>query len=168
MRDLSLDDETNLNRFMAAQCILISMVGVPGIYVHSLLGSSNDIESLELRGYNRAINREKLDFDKLIEELSNSESQRAKVLNRFQKLLSIRTNEASFSPSATQRIIKTDSRLITFVRGEKIAVAINISNKTVELNTSLLLEDLNTDLVSDSKIEATTKLSPYQVMWLSN
>ncbi len=38
IRDANSDDQTNLDRFMAAQSILISMAGVPGIYVHSLLG----------------------------------------------------------------------------------------------------------------------------------
>lgn len=168
IRDLDLDEQTNLNRFMAAQTILISMAGVPGIYIHSLLGSSNDIEGLESLGYNRAINREKLDFDKLVAALSNSENQRCKVLNRFEQLLSIRKNQPSFSPSASQRIVKTDSRLITFVRDEKIAVVINVSNQAVELSTSILLDDLNNDLISNSMIEPTTTLAPYQVMWLSN
>lgn len=168
IRDITVDDQTNLNRFMAAQSILISMAGVPGIYIHSLLGSSNDIEGLESLGYNRAINREKLDLDKLVAELSNPDTQRYQVLNRFKQLLTIRKNEPAFSPSASQRVVKTDSRLITFVRGEKVAVAINVSNQPVELNTSILLMDLNNDLISGSGVEPTTTLAPYQVMWLSN
>jgi glycosidase len=165
--DISLDEQTNLKRFMAAQSILLSMAGVPGIYIHSLLGSSNDIEGLASLGYNRAINREKLDFDKLVAALTDSDTQRYQVLNRFEKLLSIRKNQRSFSPSASQRIVKTDSRLITFVRNEKIAVVINVSNQAVELKTSILLDNLNTDLISGNTIEATTMLAPYQVMWLS-
>ena len=72
---------------MAAQSILLSMAGVPGIYIHSLLGSSNDIEGLASLGYNRAINREKLDFDKLVAALTDSDTQRYQVLNRFEMYL---------------------------------------------------------------------------------
>ncbi|MFT6907678.1 MAG: glycosidase [Oleiphilaceae bacterium] len=168
IRDITLDDQTNLNRFMAAQSILISMAGVPGVYIHSLLGSSNDLEGLESLGYNRAINREKLDLDKLVAELRNPDTRRYQVLNRFEQLLSLRKNEPAFSPSASQRVVKTDSRLITFVRDEKIAVAINVSNQSVVLNTSILLDGLNNDVISGSRVEPTTTLAPYQVMWLSN
>lgn len=168
VRDNYACEKTNLDRFMAAQSILLSMAGVPGIYIHSLLGSNNDLDGLESLGYNRAINREKLDFNQVVEQLSDADSQRSQVLKRFENLVSIRKNEASFSPSASQRIVKTDSRLITFVRNDKVAVVINVSNQAVELNTSVLLEGLNTDLISGSSVETTTTLTPYQVMWLSN
>lgn len=167
IRDIDVDDETNLNRFMAAQSILMSMAGVPGIYIHSLLGSKNDIQGLESLGYNRAINREKLELTSLTKELDNPETRRHQVLQRFGHLLDIRKNEPSFSPSTSQRIVKSDSRLITFVRNEKVAVVINISNESVELDSSTLLEDLKTDLVTGTSVTPITTLSPYQVMWLS-
>ncbi len=167
IRNGNADDQTNLNRFMAAQSILVSMAGVPGIYVHSLFGSENDIEGLERLGYNRAINREKLNRQTLESELANPESRRSQVLGRFKQLLSVRTNEEAFSPSASQRIEKTDSRLITFVRGEKVLVAINISAEEVELNTSALLADAKRDLISNEEVAETVTLKPYQVMWIS-
>ena len=34
--------ETQVNRFMVAQAIMLSLAGVPGIYFHSLFGSRND------------------------------------------------------------------------------------------------------------------------------
>lgn len=168
VRDSNADDQTNLNRFMAAQCILLSMAGVPGLYIHSLLGSQNDIDGLESLGYNRAINREKLDADTVVSELSDPKTRRHQVLKRFESLLTLRKSEPSFIPNASQRVVKTDSRLITFVRNEHIAVVINISDEAVELETSVLLTNLNRDLISDQRVETTITLAPYQVMWLSN
>ncbi|MDB1124174.1 alpha-amylase family glycosyl hydrolase [Vibrio algarum] len=168
LRDINTDEQTNLNRFMAAQSILLSMAGVPGIYIHSLLGSKNDTKGLETLGYNRAINREKLNADTVIEELNDPTSRRYQVLERFESLLTLRKNESSFMPSASQRVVKTDSRLITFVRNEKIAVVINISDEPVELKTSTLLSNLKKDLISGNQIETTMILAPYQVMWLCN
>lgn len=52
--------ETQVNRFMAAQGIMLSLAGVPGIYFHSLLGSRNDREAALASGINRRINRQKL------------------------------------------------------------------------------------------------------------
>ncbi|WED25408.1 alpha-amylase family glycosyl hydrolase [Vibrio sp. DW001] len=168
VRDSNADDQTNLNRFMAAQSILLSMAGVPGIYIHSLLGSQNDIDGLESLGYNRAINREKLDADTVVSEINDPKTRRHQVLKRFESLLALRKNEPSFMPNASQRVVKTDSRLMTFVRNEQIAVVINISDETVELETSILLTHLNRDLISDQRVETTITLAPYQVMWLSN
>lgn len=165
--DLDSDFTTNLNRFMAAQTLLISMAGVPGIYIHSLLGSRNDLKGLDSLGYNRAINREKLDVDALEEQLDDPSSHRSRVLNRFRSLLTIRRTESAFSPNASQRIVKTDSRLITLVRDEKVLVVINISNETVALNTEEILYGVHHDLISAQALSEIVTLNPYQVMWLT-
>jgi sucrose phosphorylase len=168
IRDINADETTNLNRFMAAQALLVSMAGVPGIYIHSLLGSRNDLKGLNSLGYNRAINREKLNVKDIEDQLNDSSSHRAQVLTRFRSLLSVRRVESAFSPSASQRIEKIDSRLITFARDEKVLVAINISKDTVLLNTTDILSGINTDLISGQACSESVTLSPYQVMWLIN
>jgi sucrose phosphorylase len=166
--DNELSSLTNLNRFMAAQALLISMAGVPGIYIHSLLGSRNDVIGLNQLGYNRAINRAKLQVRDIVEELNDSSSHRFQVLSRFRALLAIRRMEPAFSPNASQRIEKIDSRLITFVRNETLLVVINISQETVTLSTQSILSGLCHDLISGASVSERITLSPYQVMWLSN
>ncbi len=52
-------EELNINRFIAANFLLLSMLGVPAIYYHTLLGSKNYIKGVEETGINRRINREK-------------------------------------------------------------------------------------------------------------
>jgi len=165
--DANASDAVNLDRFMAAQSILVSLAGVPGIYVHSLLGSGNDLEGLEKLGYNRAINREKLDRLTLDAELALPTTRRAQVLARFKQLLSVRKQHKAFSPNASQRVVKLSDQLITLVRGEEVAVAINISDQAVELDTRALLADVRRDLISGTAVEGVTELKPYQVMWLS-
>ncbi|WCE28688.1 sugar phosphorylase [Vibrio sp. SCSIO 43137] len=166
--DIEQSEDVNIDRFMAAQSILVSMAGVPGIYVHSLLGSVNDSEGLEKLGYNRAINREKLDVERLEEELNTPEHRRNKILSRYKKMLTVRTTESAFAPSASQRVVKTDSKLITMVRDEQLAVVVNISNSAVEIDTTCLLDNLNKDILSGEAVDATVTLQPYQTMWLKN
>ncbi|GLO61357.1 sucrose phosphorylase [Vibrio sp. MACH09] len=168
IKNIDADESTNIDRFMAAQSILVSMAGVPGIYVHSLLGSTNDTEGLERLGYNRAINREKLDSDIVESELNDSAHRRHKILNRFKHLLTVRKGEKSFAPSASQRIVKTNSKLITMVRDERVAVVVNVSNQSVELDTRCLLDNLNKDILSGNAVKTTVTLQPYQVMWLKS
>ena len=48
-----------VQRFMASQAILLSLVGVPGIYIHSLFGSRSDYAGIQASGRYRSVNREK-------------------------------------------------------------------------------------------------------------
>ncbi len=52
-------DQINISRYIAAQSLLLTMIGLPAIYYHSLLGSRNYIKGVEESGINRRINREK-------------------------------------------------------------------------------------------------------------
>ena len=49
-----------ISRFLASQAIMLALVGVPGIYFHSLIGSRNDLRGVHRTGRWRSINREKL------------------------------------------------------------------------------------------------------------
>ena len=50
---------------MTAQAIMLALVGVPGIYFHSLFGSRGWREGVDLTGRNRTINRQKFDLPAL-------------------------------------------------------------------------------------------------------
>jgi sucrose phosphorylase len=166
--DTACDDKTNLDRFMAAQAILLSMAGVPGIYIHSLLGSLNDQQGLQNLGYNRAINREKLQRQSLDKSLAEPNSRRSQVLSRFKALLTVRCSEVAFSPSTSQRVVDVDSRLVTLVRDESLAVAINISAQQLALDSTKLLAGLNIDLLTGTRVAQLISIQPYQVLWLKH
>ncbi|MFW8188713.1 sugar phosphorylase, partial [Klebsiella pneumoniae] len=61
------DDDIDMKarKFLAAQALLLSFIGVPAIYIHSLLGSENDLDGMHQSGINRRINRKKLKLDEL-------------------------------------------------------------------------------------------------------
>ncbi|MDX1359108.1 MAG: alpha-amylase family glycosyl hydrolase, partial [Clostridia bacterium] len=42
-----LDDDMKARKFLASQAVLLSVVGIPGIYLHSLIGSRNDIDGFK-------------------------------------------------------------------------------------------------------------------------
>jgi glucosylglycerate phosphorylase len=52
-------------RFLASQAIMLSIVGVPGIYFHSLFGSRGWREGAIQSGQNRTINRQKCRLDQI-------------------------------------------------------------------------------------------------------
>lgn len=161
--DDSIDKK--VEKFMASQAILLSVIGLPGIYIHSLLGSENDIEGMESSGINRRINREKLNKTKLFEDLDNQNSLRAKVLHKYIELLKVRKLTSAFSPSARQKSEYIDKKIFAVTREneitkDKIKVRINVSNDFVEI------KDIGYDIVSNKNIGNNYKMKPYQILWI--
>ena len=60
------DPDTDVARFLASQAILLALAGVPGIYVHSLLGSRNCHTCLAETGRARSLNRQKFSLTGLL------------------------------------------------------------------------------------------------------
>ncbi|HBM75114.1 MAG TPA: sugar phosphorylase [Clostridiaceae bacterium] len=164
----SASKKERVERFMASQAIMLSLQGIPGIYYHSLLGSENWYEGFRSSGINRRINREKLDFQQLVKELNDKSSLRYMVLSRYKEMLKIRRNHSAFSPYASQNILDLTYSLFAVERynetfGERIIAIINVTGKTVELDTPIS----GIDLLASSKKKLITKIEPYQVAWIS-
>lgn len=163
----SKDKKEKFERFIASQGIMLSLQGVPGIYYHSLLGSENWYEGVEASGINRRINREKLDFDKLTEEVKDTESLRHMVLSKYKELLSIRGSHSAFSPYAGQKILNLSPSLFAVERhdelnDEKIIAVVNVTGEAVELDKPIK----GTNLLGIEQKELITKINPYEVAWI--
>ncbi|MCE5206914.1 MAG: sugar phosphorylase, partial [Chloroflexi bacterium] len=92
-------------RFMAAQAIMLTLQGVPGIYFHSLLGSRNWPEGVQQSGSSRAINRQKLTCAELETALADPSSLRAQVFIQYSALLHRRAGSPAFHPQGTQKVL---------------------------------------------------------------
>jgi len=157
--------DVKASKFMASQAILLSVVGMPGIYIHSLLGSENDIDGMVASGINRRINRAKLDKAALFGELNDQSTLRANVLNRYLDLLRIRKTCRAFSPEAKQTCDFMDRRVFSITRhhadtGETVRVRINLSAEPVPLHEE------GTDLITGKGIGKADMLHPYEILWL--
>jgi sucrose phosphorylase len=115
--DTGLDEDMHVRRFLLTQGVMLALSGVPAVYIHSLLGTHNDTDSLESLGYNRAINRAKLDADETTAELNQPENFRSKVFKGYTQLLETRTREAAFHPQAAQSAsVANDGALLCLER----------------------------------------------------
>ncbi|MFP4565633.1 MAG: sugar phosphorylase [Spirochaetaceae bacterium] len=103
--------------FLASQAIMLAMAGVPGVYVHSLLGSTNWEEGIEQTGINRSINREKLDYAALVDEINTEGTLRAAVFEGYRRMLQVRAAEPAFHPAAGQRILEAGPQVFAVLRG---------------------------------------------------
>ncbi|MCO8121359.1 alpha-amylase family glycosyl hydrolase [Stieleria sp. TO1_6] len=91
-------DALRVQRFLLTQSVMLAMPGVPGIYYHSLVGSQNDRQAAIDSGINRRINRQKLNYTKLKQELAVAGSIRHSVFTRYKQMLSVRSEQPAFDP----------------------------------------------------------------------
>jgi sucrose phosphorylase len=97
--------ETQVNRFMCAQAIMLALVGVPGIYFHSLFGSRGWPEGVAQTGRSRTINRQKCERDELERELRDPATLRSRVFTRYRDLLRARASSSAFHPHGAQAVV---------------------------------------------------------------
>ena len=161
--------DLHVNRFLAAHAIMLSIVGVPGIYFHSLFGSRGWLEGVKQTGRNRTINREKLKMDNLQRELADENSLRRKVFAKFSQLLKARSKTPAFHPHGRQTVLDLHPSIFAVERispDEKSRVLClhNVSQKQVSFSTSY---ESAIDLFTSQEIQISNlTLEPYQVYWL--
>lgn len=172
-------DGLSLARFVAAHAIMLSLVGVPGIYLHSILGSINCAAGINLSEPNSSNTREHLDKAALDDELATTGSRRSRILRSLTHLLSVRASTASFDPYGQQKIIKGIPTTLIIQRKAResrrtILCLINVTNQITHISLpwrSLLGTDRKvTDLVSGGQCllhGLGILLQPYQVRWLT-
>ncbi len=171
-----------VDRFMAAHAILLSLAGVPGIYVHSLFGSRGWPEGVAQTGRYRTINRQRFRRAALEAELDDPDALRHRVFHRFRALLRARMSARAFHPNGNQRVLADNPALFSLLRvapdgSDRVLCVHNVSGEPQALRASA--GDLGAapgvelvDLLSDRayRVEAHAGLSlsvpPYGVFWL--
>ena len=157
------DQEVDIRRFMAANSIVLAEKGVPGIYIHCLLGSRNYMEGVQETGINRMINREQFAAEDLFKDLSNPESLRYQVLEKFLHLLNVRKEMKAFHHSVERDVLQSDERLFIMeriYREKSVFAVVNVSNDRVNLPEY----KGKTDLISKTTFGGT--VVPYGVYFL--
>ncbi|WP_028866022.1 alpha-amylase family glycosyl hydrolase [Psychromonas aquimarina] len=154
-------------KFLAAQSLLLSFIGVPAVYYHSLLGSENDIQGMQESGINRRINREKLDLSVLETELMEEGSLRNIICTELTRLLRIRSSQAAFSPQSKQQVLNLSCGLFALIRGEDEDTVTYVMNLTEQPQQASLLYS-GYDLVSGRKLNSEFTLEAYQFVWLKH
>ena len=162
-RDLQVD------RFVASQAIMLSIIGMPGIYFHSLFGSRNWKEGVDVTKHNRTINRQKLQKDELEKQLVDSNSLRSKVFTRYREMLVARSSTSAFDPHGGQQVLDVGRDVFAVKRiscdeAEQVLCLINVTDDEQQITNPVkkTARDLLTDRIHGSQLT----LEPYQVLWL--
>jgi sucrose phosphorylase len=161
--------DVQVARFMVSQAIPMSLMGLPGIYIHSLLGSRNDLEGVRKTGRARSINRRQLDSGELGRELADGNSLRAKVFTAYGRYLQVRSGESAFHPQASQEVLDLGPGLFAVQRangatGRRVLALHNVTDGRREV----ILPWAGRELLTDRDFSSgPATLEPYQVLWLA-
>ena len=170
-------DDLHFDRFLCSQTIPMSLEGIPAFYIHSMLATPNDLEAVERRGMNRAINRHRWDYPELQEKLADPETIHARVLAALSERLKIRAQQPGFHPNATQFTLNVDDRIFglwrqSLDRAQSIFALHNVSDETIEIpqaDLNLIADESWVDLLSGETIKAgPVEMAPYQCRWITN
>ena len=148
---------------LAAHAILLSFLGVPAVYYHSLFGSGPDREGMDGSGINRRINREVLDADALVGELADDPRRRL-VFSGLVDLVRVRREQPALTPYGTQQVERLDDRVFAVRRGagtpyELLCIA-NVTADTVAL------PDVRGDDVLSGLPLTSLELAPHGFAWI--
>ncbi|WP_245304093.1 sugar phosphorylase [Hoeflea olei] len=173
------EDEWNIERFLCSQIIAMGLEGIPGFYIHSLLGTHNDQEGVEKSGHNRAINRHRWHYPDLLDHLDDGQSSHAIVFEAMTRILRIRTAQPTFHPNATQFTLQLGDQLFGFWRqsldrSKSLFAIHNLTNTEVSIpamSLNLIGGESWSDLLSGEDIRergGEILFAPYQCRWITN
>lgn len=177
--DIHGPDEFQIKRFLCAHTIMLGLEGMPAVYIHSLLGTTNDYEKVENTGQSRSINRHRWDYRILKKELDDAYSMHHQVLTQMTQLIAIRSAQPAFHPNATQFTLQLGNEVFGYWRqsidrSQSIFCISNISKNTQSIRLSdinLIGTDQWLDLLSRTPIHSQMQdmiLAPYESAWITN
>ncbi len=166
------DLELRAKKFMLVQALKLAMPGVPGVYFHSLVGSTSDKDGVRRSGVLRSINREKLNYDILKEELAVEGSLRALIFEEYKHLLLLRKEESAFDPYGEFEVLDLEEGLFALLRisnNDKFNILSinNFTNKPICFQLPSFIKEDAIELLKNKTIQINNiKIEAYQTMWI--
>jgi len=170
-------EDLNIQKFITAHAILLSMQGIPALYYHSLFASSGDHSGVKISGHYRSINRKKLDVHEIERQLSDPLSRTRIVFSELKRLIRIRKQHPAFHPYSSQKIHTLSNQLFCIERSsidksEKVLAIHNVSDELVEISipetvTSNLLITAKNIITGDQiNLHDPISIPPYGFVWI--
>jgi len=177
------EDDVKVKKFLSSQAIMLSLKGVPGIYIHSLLGTENYREGVKITKINRTVNRKKFNYSEITALVKDENSTVSRIFNGFKYLLNTRKNEKAFHPGGKQMILSKSGPVFAILRkasesGEQILCLHNVSGERAVYRLDLtensfgnyaLLKDLlsgrKMEIRGGERKELRISLEAYETAW---
>ncbi len=164
------DGDLAIRRYLTVQSVAMALKGVPGIYFHNLLGTPSDHAALEgkdasLTEFKRVLNRKRMREDEIEGLLGDPLSRAARVFEGYRQRLGVWRKHPAFAPTAQQRILNLDDRVLGIERGGAVLCLHNLCGDP--LTISLGRDGPMRDLLSGTLVDGeTVSLEPWGMAWL--
>ncbi|KAB2902861.1 MAG: sugar phosphorylase [Anaerolineae bacterium] len=160
--------DVQIRRFMLSQAVKFALAGVPAVYIHSLLGSHNNIEGMLRTGHNRTINRARLDARLIRGELNDPTSFRGRIFRMHVELLNARSKSPAFHPKAEQKATALhNGRVLMLEREAETEKIVALYNFTGQPQAVQLAIPPAVDLLTGKPFpDGEVTLAPYGFHWL--
>lgn len=173
------EDQWGIERMLCAHAVMMSLEGIPAFYIHSLLGTENDLEKLDRLGQSRAINRHNWVLEEVEEKLADVDSHHSQLLTQMSELIQIRKNQPAFHPNAVQFTLQLGPEFFgvwrqSSGRQQSIFSVTNVTDQPRKISLTqinLISTSVWKDLISGDEFSdrfACLDLHPYQTVWISN
>ncbi len=162
--------EVQVRRFLLSQGVMLAMAGVPAVYIHSLLGSRNDLEGMARTGHNRSINRAKLSLREIEMALNTPQSFRAQIFAGYTRLIRARRANRAFHPLGAQQAHTFNGGAVfglerTAPQGDQKVLA--LFNFSAVPQTVALAQAVTEDVINGQPmVSGGVALAPYEMRWL--
>lgn len=152
------DEMSARRRHVASHEVMFALQGIPAVYVHSLFGTSNDVEAVARTGEWRAINRRRFAMPDVEAALHTPGSRERGILDSLRTVLRRRRSLAALSPDSGQQVLDTPPELFGVDRGDAVRVLVNVSDRPVPI----------TAFTQGRRTDGTTPslLAPWSSLWL--
>lgn len=164
LADIGSDTPLDLARFLAAHTLMLSVRGVPALYVHSVLGSSNFTELRVATGRARSLNRGRLAAAD-VEAALSGDGRSAVVAAGLRHLLRARRAHPAFHPEAAQSVVEMGDEIVALRRtaadGRTVIAVHNVSRHSIAVDLPS-----GVDLLTGEDA-LTTALAPYECRWIA-
>lgn len=166
-------EELLISRFMASQAIQAVLPGITTVYLHSLLGSMDYVGQGQGETPQWVLStHQSLDFNKLLQELNNPQSFRARIFEAYTNMLRIRSQQPAFNPRSGFEVAVIDASVFALRRytlKQTIWTFTNTSGayRRVSLDNLGYFADF-IDLLSGREFKSNQiELGPYEFLWLT-
>lgn len=166
---LADNDDTRLQRFLLAHSILLTIPGVPAVYVQSILGARNDVDGVAQTGHNRSINRKKYPISEIETGLADDKTLMHRTFEGIKDMIQVRKTQALFHPNVPMEVVDLGKEIFAIRRvdasGNSILVLHNLSDQPISCDVAA-----NWDILKDQPISGSAPivLAPYEFRWLTN
>ncbi len=178
--DINEDITLQVKRFVASRSISLVLQGVPGVYVHGAIGTSNDHERVRKTGVKRDVNRGVIDSKMVAEGLKNPEFKISLLRLLNSKIGLIRTRNRAFHPNGNQSDLMISPDLFTVLRispeeDRHILTMTNVTDRVCSIKipfSELRVEEMRWyDMIGEKEyivknMKLSITLEPYDVIWL--